>query len=58
VVLSGCETGRGQVANGEGVFGLRRAFHEAGARAVLMTLFYSKWLASGDKHQAFREAEM
>jgi CHAT domain-containing protein/Tfp pilus assembly protein PilF len=72
VVLSACETGRGQVANGEGVFGLRRALHEAGARAVLMslwsvpdretqelmTLFYSKWLASGDKHQAFREAEM
>jgi CHAT domain-containing protein/Tfp pilus assembly protein PilF len=39
VTLSACKTGLGKEMGGEGLFSLNRAFHYAGARSVLSTLW-------------------
>ncbi len=70
VVLSACDTGRGDVKLGEGVYGLRRAFVVAGAETVVMSLlqvedqttstlmeaYYRNLLAGQGRATALREA--
>jgi CHAT domain-containing protein len=72
-VLSACETGLGDVAGGEGTFGLQRAFHLAGTRdvvaslwkvadrptAALMALFYRNlWEKELPPIEALRQAQL
>ncbi|MGC8643993.1 MAG: CHAT domain-containing tetratricopeptide repeat protein [Isosphaeraceae bacterium] len=72
-VLAACETGLGTVAGGESVFGLQRAFHLAGTRTVvaslwsvedsstraLMTEFYRNlWTKKLPRLESLRQAQL
>ncbi len=71
VVLSACETGLGEISNGEGVYGLQRAFMVAGAKVLIMSMFkvddeatqklilnfYRKWQTSGNMRQSFIDSK-
>jgi len=71
VVLSACETARGDVKNGEGVYGLQRALKLSGSQCVIMSLwsvddeatlqlmisFYENFLQSNNAHDAMRKAQ-
>ena len=70
VFLSGCKTGGGAIAHGEGVLGLQRGFARTGARALVLTLwpvadqdsrdftaaFYTAYFATSDPVTALQEA--
>jgi CHAT domain-containing protein len=53
VVLSACETGLGRPQSGEGLLGLRRAFHMAGADTVISSLWSVKDESTSQLMQAF-----
>jgi len=71
VTLSACETAVGEISVGEGVYSLNRVFQEAGAKAVLSTLwsisdegtnqfmqkFYHRFLNKQSAQQALRETQ-
>ncbi len=72
-VLSACDTGLGELTEGEGVLGLQRAFHVAGcpnvvgslwqvndaATAALMAQFYHElWVTKRPPLEALREAQL
>jgi CHAT domain-containing protein len=73
VTLSACDTGLGELAAGQGVLGLGRAFHRAGVRTVVSSLwkvddaatmmlmeeFYTNlWIKKLSKHEALRQAQI
>ena len=71
VVLSACETGLGDVQNGDGVYGMRRALVMAGAETQvaslwkvadeetreLMVSYYEKLQQGGGRSEAMREVQ-
>lgn len=71
-VLSACETGLGEIRDGEGVYGLQRAFQLAGAERVVMSLwsvnsaatnylmrrFYFHYLSGTGVREALRAAQV
>lgn len=56
VVLSGCDTGTGDIAVGEGVFGLQRAFRMAGAGSLVMSLWPVRDTDARDWMEAYYQA--
>jgi CHAT domain-containing protein len=72
VVLSACETGLGDVKNGDGVYGLRRALVVSGARTQVMSLwkvddqatvammkaYYVRLLAGEGRSEAMRQVQL
>jgi CHAT domain-containing protein/tetratricopeptide (TPR) repeat protein len=72
VTLSACDTGVGDIHNGEGVYGMRRAFMLAGAETLVMSLwpvgdatardtmiaYYGRLRAGAGRGDALRQAKL
>ncbi len=72
VTLSACETGVGDIKVGDGVYSLKRAFQQAGAKNILaslwtiddegtmrfMDIFYKYYLGSDSIQSAFRKTQL
>ena len=72
VVLSACETGVGEVRNGDGVYGLRRALVLAGTESQVMSLlegrdtatrdlmisYYTRLIAGEGRTEALRQVQL
>lgn len=70
-VLSACNSGRGDITNNEGTYGLQRAFRLAGVQSMIITLweiddmktkdfmktFYTKWANEFPLNEAFRQTQ-
>ena len=71
-MLSACDTGAGEVSNGDGVYGLRRALVLAGAETQVMSLwqlddrttpemmtaYYRALLAGAGRGEALRQVQL
>jgi len=72
VVLSACDTGSGEIKNGEGVYGLQRAFLLTGSKSIisslwkigddstvkLMTIFYENLKSGKSYYGSFRRSQL
>ncbi|NDV66937.1 CHAT domain-containing protein [Bacteroides sp. 224] len=70
-VLSACNTGKGEILNNEGTYGLQRAFRLAGVQSMIITLweisdsdtvifmtaFYKNWTKGASLREAFITAQ-
>ncbi|MEZ5359992.1 MAG: CHAT domain-containing tetratricopeptide repeat protein [Candidatus Zixiibacteriota bacterium] len=72
VAVSSCESGVGDIITGEGLMGLRRAFLQAGAQSILISLwripdretselmirFYGNWMNGQSRQSSLRNAAL